>query len=191
MININLVPYRVKLKEDRKKKVFAGIVGVIVATAGLLFLGNSIITDQIQDQTSANSYLKATVSQLNNKVSSISKLKVIRQRLIDRSVLIEKLESKRSMSVRIFNELPLITPSGVYIKSFSQVGSVVQVDGYSLSNQYVANFMRNIQGSKIFANPVLEYTSHSVVKGQKLYDFSMHFSLVYVDNKNAKDASKS
>lgn len=184
MININLVPYREKLKETRKRKVIAGIVGLVAATASLLLLGNSIITDQIQDQSSVNSYLSSVDKQLSAKVKSIAELKSIRERLIDRSDLIGRLESKRSMSVRIFNELPSISPSGVFIRSFSQVGDVVQVDGYALSNQYVADFMRNVQNSKIFSNPVLVYTSHSVVKGQKLYDFSMHFSLVYAGGKH-------
>lgn len=58
MAQINLLPWREQLREERKQRFLASLVGVLVIAAGLVFLGDRYFQAAIEQQSARNELSK-------------------------------------------------------------------------------------------------------------------------------------
>jgi type IV pilus assembly protein PilN len=70
--------------------------------------------------------------------------------------VIEQLQGDRSVIVHMFDELAKAVPEGLHLISMKQTGRNLTVQGVAQSNARVSSFMRNLDASPWFENPVLE-----------------------------------
>lgn len=66
MAQINLLPWREQLREERKQRFLASLMGVLVVAAGLVFLGDRYF------QGRSNSRMRGTSSSKRNCSSGCS-----------------------------------------------------------------------------------------------------------------------
>lgn len=155
MTDINLLPWR-EIKREKDKQEFAILVGV-AACLGLLiaFIVNYYSTSLVDSQTARNQRLKDEITIFDNQIASIKKLKALRNNLVARMKVAQSLQSKRALTVHLFDELIKILPDGVYFTNIKRVGNQVTVNGYSESNSNVAILMRNIESNPWIQEPKL------------------------------------
>lgn len=155
MTDINLLPWR-ELRREKDQKEFTILIGVALALAlGIALAVNYYSVMLVDDQTRRNQRLKNEISTLDSQIASIQKLKLLRENLIARMKVAQSLQSKRALTVHLFDELIKILPDGVYLTDIKRAGNRVTVNGYSESNSNVAAMMRNIEDNPWIEAPKL------------------------------------
>jgi len=89
--------------------------------------------------------------------------------------LIQKLQESRPEIVHLFDEIPKVTPEGVYLTKFTQVGSALTFNGKSQSNARVSAFMRAIDASAWLQSSKLDVIqSPGKTNSEQLSDFILY-----------------
>ncbi|MGL5482069.1 MAG: PilN family type IV pilus biogenesis protein TapN, partial [Aeromonas veronii] len=144
MSNINLLPWR-EARAQRQKKQFGALLGIFVlATVALGFFANWLVDRQIVAQQQRNQRLVQEMTILDAQLGEIRLLKERRKELIDRMQLIEQLQMRRNVPVRLFNQLPSLVPNGVYLNTLSMQNNIIDVNGKTEAYGRVASMMRRI-----------------------------------------------
>ena len=155
MARINLLPWREQLREERKKE-FLTILALVVLLAGaLVFLGDRYINGRIDHQNERNAFLKKEITLLDARIKEIEELQARRAQLLDRMKIIQDLQGKRPVIVRVFDEMARTLPDGVYFTNVGMKGSTISVKGGAESNSRVSNLMRQMDGSEWLTSPNL------------------------------------
>lgn len=155
MTDINLLPWR-ELKREQDKKdftillVIASCIAVVIA-----FAINLYSTTLLEDQAQINQRLKDEIKTVDNQITSIHELRKLRDNLISRMKVAQEVQSKRALTVHLFDELVKVLPDGILLTDVKRVGDLVTVHGYSESNSNVALLMRNIDLNPWIQNPSL------------------------------------
>lgn len=177
MSNINLLPWR-EAKTHRQKKEFGALLGAFVlATLALGFLANWLVERQVAAQQQRNQRLVQEMAILDAQLGEIRLLKERRKELIDRMQLIEQLQMRRNVPVRLFNQLPALVPNGVYLNTLSMQNNIIDVNGKTEAYGRVASMMRRIDGSGWLGQSKISTIFAADVAPVSLSQFSMMFQI--------------
>lgn len=155
MANINLLPWRERLREERKQQ-FLVTLGITVAIALLiLFAIDRILASQISNQNARNAYLTEQIALLDKEIAEIRQLQQQKRDLTARMTVIQDLQGRRPVIVRLFDELVRTLPDGIYYDTITSTETSISVVGIAESNSRVSALMRALDESPWFANPDL------------------------------------
>ncbi len=144
MANINLLPWREKLREEKKRQ-FLIVLGLASAIAASIVLCiHLFFVNTINNQRDVNNILKKEIKLLDKQIKQIKKLKKEKESLLARMSIIEELQTSRPLSVKVFDEVVSIIPDGVYLLTAKRKGSKLDIIGIAESNTLVSKLMRNI-----------------------------------------------
>jgi type IV pilus assembly protein PilN len=166
MANINLLPWRERLREERKQQFFI-MLGVATGVALLLlFAGDRYVNNGIANQAELNQYLTQRIAELDSEIAEIRQLQEQKRALTERMAVIQDLQGTRPVIVRLFDELVRTLPEGVYYNSISRTGDIISLEGVAESNNRVSTLMRYLEDSAWFADPDLrQVTAQSNTPG--------------------------
>ncbi|HTR01079.1 MAG TPA: PilN domain-containing protein [Candidatus Acidoferrum sp.] len=161
MANINLLPWRERVREERKK-LFVIQLG-ISAVLALVVLGVTyLIGDQsIESQNAINKYLRDQIAVLDGKLTEIRDLQDQKKRLTARMAVIQQLQGNRPVIVHLFDELVRTLPDGVYYTSVTRTNDIISIEGVAESNSRISTLMRDLDASDWFADPQFKQVSAS------------------------------
>lgn len=142
MAHINLLPWRERLREERRREFLSILVGVVIIGAGLLFLVDRYFNGEIDTQTARNDFLRSEISQLDAQVAEISELQQQKEDIQARMNVITDLQGTRPVIVRIFDELVRTLPEGVYYETLERTGDTIAIEGVSESYSRITELMR-------------------------------------------------
>ncbi|MFB2857463.1 PilN family type IV pilus biogenesis protein TapN [Aeromonas allosaccharophila] len=175
MSNINLLPWR-EARAQRQKKQFGALLGIFVlVTVALGFFANWLVDRQIAAQQQRNQRLVQEMTILDAQLGEIRLLKERRKELIDRMQLIEQLQMRRNVPVRLFNQLPSLVPNGVYLNTLAMQNNIIDVNGKTEAYGRVASMMRRIDGSGWLGQSKISTIFAADVAPVSLSQFSMMF----------------
>ena len=175
MSNINLLPWR-EARALRQKKQFGALLGIFVlVTVALGFFANWLVDRQITAQQQRNQRLVQEMTILDAQLGEIRLLKERRKELIDRMQLIEQLQMRRNVPVRLFNQLPSLVPNGVYLNTLAMQNNIIDVNGKTEAYGRVASMMRRIDGSGWLGQSKISTIFAADVAPVSLSQFSMMF----------------
>ncbi|KRW50106.1 fimbrial protein [Aeromonas allosaccharophila] len=175
MSNINLLPWR-EARALRQKKQFGALLGIFVlVTVALGFFANWLVDRQIVAQQQRNQRLVQEMTILDAQLGEIRLLKERRKELIDRMQLIEQLQMRRNVPVRLFNQLPSLVPNGVYLNTLAMQNNIIDVNGKTEAYGRVASMMRRIDGSGWLGQSKISTIFAADVAPVSLSQFSMMF----------------
>lgn len=173
MIRINLLPHREHKRLARRRRFISLLVFGLLGGVGVAMLGFTVQAARIDTQKQRNQFIEGENKKLDLEIAKINKLKAEKQSLLDRKKVVERLQSNRTESVRILDQLVRQTPDGVYLKEFKQTGDKMVLTGLAQSNARVSAYMRNINDSKAFEQPLLNETKAATVGNLRLSEFSL------------------
>ncbi|HPQ95184.1 MAG: PilN domain-containing protein [Thiothrix sp.] len=175
MAGLNLLPWRDKEREQKKKQFFALLGLSALLAAGLVFLGNLYMNSAMSYQQERNRYLENEISQLDRQIEQIKKLDATKQALLGRMEVIENLQSTRPAIVHLFDEMATAMPDGMYLNQLKQSGTVVHVEGKAESNARVSSYMNRLDGSSWLSSSNLNIISVAREDGRAtpLRDFKL------------------
>jgi type IV pilus assembly protein PilN len=159
MANINLLPWREHLREERKKQFFVQLGVAAVVAALVIFILNRLITSSIDTQNAVNTYLRDEIAVLDKKIVEIRQLQEQKKTLTARMKVIQDLQGNRPVIVRLFDELVRTLPEGVYYNSITRTNDSISIEGVADSNNRVSALMRSLEESEWFAEPDLRQVS--------------------------------
>jgi type IV pilus assembly protein PilN len=194
MIRVNLLPHREERRKAQRRQL--GVLAVGFAILGLAAAGlvHGVIAGYVAAQNERNEFLKRENAKLDKEIEEIKKLRDEIQALLSRKQIIETLQTDRSRTVELLEQLVRQTPDGIYLKSIKQEGLKVNLNGYAQSNARVSTFMRNLQGSSIVDNtptsPQLVEIKASEVNKRRLSEFNMNFTIKRPVTEEAAKAGK-
>lgn len=144
IVLINLLPHREAARKKRREAFYAGMLASILAGGLVLALGYTALNEMISRQQSRNEFLKAENAKLDRQIKDIASLKSEIEALRARQAAVESLQSDRNLPVHLFDDLTRDTPAGVQLTQIRQEGSTVLIQGIALSQERVADFLRNL-----------------------------------------------
>lgn len=155
MATINLLPWRQELRKQRQQEFIAILMAVAVVAVALVLFSHMALSKQVGDQEERNQYIKSEVSKLDGQIKEIDALQKRRDELLSRMKVIQDLQGRRPVIVRVFDELVRVIPDGVFVTSLSRTGDGFTMGGVAESANQISNLMRNLDASPWFKNPVL------------------------------------
>ncbi|HEX7370481.1 MAG TPA: PilN domain-containing protein [Rhodanobacteraceae bacterium] len=177
MAKINLLPWRAERRERRKREFFThlGIAAVVAIVVVLLW--GFWVSMRISNQNERNAYLKDQITQLDSKITEIKNLQKVKDHLLARKRIVEKLQSSRSQMVHLFDQIVATIPSGARLTSLKQQGDKLTLDGVAQSNATVAQYMRNIEASPWMGPATLVKTENVHTDSNTPYEFELVVAL--------------
>jgi len=155
MAKINLRPWREELRAEKQKQFVVMIVGTAIIAAGLTFLWKSDMDSRIAYQQSRNAYIETAAKELDQQIKEIEDLKRKRDELLSRMQVIQDLQGKRPVIVRVFDELVRTLPDGLFYTDLKKTGERVDIVGMAESNSRVSALLRRFEESEWFSDPNL------------------------------------
>lgn len=155
MARINLLPWREQLREERKQRFLATLIGVLAIAAGVVFLGDQYFSGAIEQQTARNEFIQKEIAVLDARIKEIKELKTRRQQLLERMKIIQDLQGNRPVIARVFDQIVRTLPDGVYFTSLTMAGKNISIEGAAESNNRVSSLMRNLDSSEWLQSPNL------------------------------------
>lgn len=177
MIRINLLPHREEKRVAQKRQM--GVIAGGVAVIGILsvLLGYTIIAGFIEHQKGNNEYLKGEIGKLDKEITEIKALKEKTQSLLDRKKVVEDLQTDRSSSVHLLDQLVRQLPEGIYLKTIKQNGKSITLQGYAQSNARVSTLMRNLEESPWLESPNLVEIKAVTLSNLRANEFTLTVQL--------------
>lgn len=159
MAKINLRPWREELRAEKQQQFVVMLVGALIVAGGLAFLWKSDMDSRIAYQESRNSYIQTATKKLDSQIKEIEDLKRKRDELLARMRVIQDLQGKRPIIVRVFDELVRTLPDGLYYTSLKKSGDRLDIVGMAESNSRISTLMRHFENSDWFTDPNLTNVS--------------------------------
>lgn len=175
MDGLNLLPWRDKAREQKKKQFFALMGFTAALGAAMVFLGHTYMQSSIEHQERRNSYLQNEIKVLDKHIARIKKLDSTKQALLGRMEVIENLQSTRPAIVHLFDEMATSLPGGMYLSSLKQKSTTVNVVGKAESNARVSSYMNRLDQSDWLSSSNLNIISVAKEEGREtpLRDFKL------------------
>lgn len=156
MPRINLLPHREQERQLHQQRFNRLLAGIFVISILLVVLIDIQVGGLVSAQRARNRYLMAQTQRITAQIGQVNHLKAIRQRLLDRIKIIERLQAQRSTPAHLFDQLIRTIPSGVYLTSLSQQpNGTITLSGVAQSPAKVSSYMRHIAVSPWLADPKL------------------------------------
>ncbi len=155
MININLRSWR-KNRRERIKKEYTQKLVVLGFLSFLIMLGIfQYYKHEIDLQQSRNKYLSNVEKEMDTKIVEIEILKKQKADVLNRITIINSLQGDRKLTVKVLDELNVVTPKGINLTLLSRTDGKYKFEGVSGLNNDISEFLENIQNSAFFSNPKL------------------------------------
>ncbi|HVY05781.1 MAG TPA: PilN domain-containing protein [Burkholderiales bacterium] len=188
MIPINLLPHRAARRKAQQQQFFI-LAGMTIALAAVIIVAvHTFFAGRIETQVERNKYLQQEIVALDKQIDEIRKLKEQTQALLARKRVVESLQTNRTETVRLLDQLVRQLPDGVYLKGVKQTGQKVNVIGYATSNARVSTLMRNFEASPWLENPSLIEIKAATVDNTPLNEFNLNVNISRPKEENAPAA---
>lgn len=147
MARINLLPWRQE-ERTRKNKEFVSLA-LLVGLLTLLALGIVwfLYDRDLSNQQAANELVVAKNTQLDETIKEIEALETQREAMVSRLKVVQDLQGKRSIPVRVWDDLARSVPDGMYLVSLKREGDILTLTGFADNNNVVSSLLRNLDQS--------------------------------------------
>lgn len=170
---INLLPWREELRQEQKKQFLMMVVMTIVLAAAIVGLIHFQMQAKIDYQLKRNAFLSQEISKLDKEIEEIKELQKVRRSLVERMEVIQDLQASRPSIVHLFSEIVSTVPNGVYLKSLSQTGNNLVINGQAESNARVSTYMRNLSASEWLKEPNLSVIEIEDITVNRISTFTL------------------
>lgn len=155
MAKINLLPWRQELRKQRQQEFIAVNALVAIGAALIVMFSHIVVSGQLSDQEERKAYIQSEIATLDGQIKQIDDLQKRKEELLARMKVIQDLQGRRPVIVRVFDEMVRAVPDKVFLTLVERKGDKFNIEGYAESNNQVSSFLRNLNASTWFKNPVL------------------------------------
>jgi type IV pilus assembly protein PilN len=181
MIRINLLPLRAKKRKVTVRHFFLAYLatlGVTIALIGGIWVYQEARIHSLNNQ----------LAQVKSEVDKYAKYEPLLQEVIRKKQLIEKkleiikdLQRDRDTIARLMTLISAEIPAEkIWLEKLVQSGNAMTLDGVALSNEAIAEFMRNLESSPYVVKGTLNLTHsrQTLMSNMKLREFQLTYQFV-------------
>lgn len=204
MIRINLLkPETKELKErvgppapapevkEKKAPPLANIILIIfvVVLAGLFFLQKRAL-DREKQRLAAAQEEKRQLAYVSEKLAQLQQQKIIFEKKIN---LINSLKAQQPIAVIVMDEISKCLPDWVWLTQLTYENKLIQIRGNALSNNLIADFIRNLEDSPYLENVDLKSSAQRQRGGREeaVLEFALTLRLAPSPSEQETTASPS
>jgi type IV pilus assembly protein PilN len=177
MMRVNLLPHRQIKRAERQRQFGLMALLAAVAASAIVFAGWTYLGAKKQSQMERNARIEQAIAKLDLEIRDIKDLKDQINNVLERKQVVENLQTNRSQSVVVLDELTRQLPEGLYLKSIKQTGNIITLEGVADTNARVATLVRNLGVSNWLELPNLVEIKTSTINGIKQNDFTLTVNL--------------
>ena len=162
MARINLLPWRAEERERRNKEFITLVVAVTLLTLLAAFATWSYFNNELEEQLDANALIEQENARLDTVLSEIDSLEQRREEIISRMQVIQDLQGRRPVPVRLWDDLAKAMPSALYLNNLKREGDVITLTGLADNPNVVSNLIRNLDSSKWMGNSAVSNIQQNI-----------------------------
>jgi type IV pilus assembly protein PilN len=168
MIRINLLIARAVRRKVGLRKEITIFVFVLILVLLLIGLVQWVYMNQSSDLQRQINLRKVELEKLQAQKRQIEKFRADKKVLEMKLDLISKLKRNKSTPVRILDELSIHIPERMCLRSLKKHGAQLEMEGWALDDEVIANFMTSLQRSKYFSGIELIVTERFKPEGAEI-----------------------
>ncbi|SET18225.1 PilN domain-containing protein [Thalassotalea agarivorans] len=173
MAYINLLPWREEAQKAKQREFFSLLALVALSGIAIILAVSQFYSASISNQEKRNQFLTNEITILDSRIAEIKELNAKKAELEKRIRVVEQLQRSRNVGTQVLNEIAKIVPTGVYLISIEKEENTLQIIGKSESNNHLANMIREIDRSELFADPSMETITSDENNSRLLSEFRM------------------
>lgn len=177
MVRINLLPHRQVKRAEKQRQFGLMALATVVLASALVFMGWSIINAKKEAQDDRNRRLDDAIVKLDSEIKDIKELKDQINSVLERKQIVENLQTNRSQSVVLMDEIARLLPEGMFIRSIKQQGNAIEIQGVADTNARIATLVRNLTSSNWMESPNLVEIKANTVNNIKQNEFTLNVLL--------------
>lgn len=154
-IDINLLPWRDRVRERRSRRFHVALV--LAAVVGFGGGGGSTLYYQqrLEAQQQRNAHVEARSAQLERDIRLIGEYQAARAQMLDQIDVFSRLQVGRPQTVYVFNQLVESLEEGVHYTRLTRQGDALRLAGLADNNRQVSNQLRALSAATALGVPVL------------------------------------
>lgn len=182
MLRINLLPIKAAKKHDTAKQELIGAAGLLLLTAGGLYMWNSSISTDISEAGARITRVNAEIKQLKELVVQVEGFKKKAAALERKISAIQKLQTQRLGPAKLLNDLATILTEErkVWLTSIVEKGGKMTLKGYAMEEENISDFQLALERrSRHFSDVRLSLMNRGSVDGVPVLNWTMTCTAVY------------
>jgi len=190
MLEVNLLPHReAKRSADLRESVIVLLLGSLLIMMIALMM-DSRVGGQLERAEIRISQLESNIAEFKPQQDQVAKFRSQKSDLEEKLGVIRKLDLARKGPVRVFDELAARTPDRLWLTQITARNGRLFLEGNSLDNDVIADFLRSLGASEYLGNVDLIRTDgDTAVEGVRLVEFEISTDLVIPDPEIENDAT--
>ena len=162
MARINLLPWRQEERERRNKEFITLVVAVTLFTLLAAFATWSYFNNELEEQLDANTLVEQENARLDAVLTEIDGLEQRREDIISRMQVIQDLQGRRPVPVRMWDDLAKAIPPALYLTNLKREGDVLTLTGLADNPNIVSSLIRNLDNSKWMDNSAVSNIQQNI-----------------------------
>jgi type IV pilus assembly protein PilN len=181
MIRINLLPFRADRRKDNiRKQIGIFLLGIIITTLAMLVY-SMMLGNKIQKLDTKLAKAKEDLKIYEKKAKEVDEMIKQLDLLKMKMDVISNLEKNRKMPLDILDEMSSsIIANRMWLTEMVSGGSV-ELKGFAMDNQTVAEFMKNLEKSKFYSAVNLKTIKQQSLEKKKDAKSSSNMDLRYFE----------
>jgi type IV pilus assembly protein PilN len=177
MVRINLLPHRQVKRAEKQRQFGLMALATVVLASTLVFMGWSVINARKEAQDDRNRRLDEAIVKLDSEIKDIKELKDQINSVLERKQIVENLQTNRSQSVVLMDEIARLLPEGMFLRTIKQQGNAIEIQGVADTNARIATLVRNLTSSNWMESPNLIEIKANTVNNIKQNEFTLNVML--------------
>ena len=162
MARINLLPWRQEERARRNKEFITLVVAVTLLSLLAAFATWSYFNNELAEQLDANALIEQENVRLDKALVEIDSLEQRREDIISRMQVIQDLQGRRPVPVRIWDDLAKAIPPALYLTNLKREGDVLTLTGLADNPNVVSSLIRNLDSSKWMGNSAVSNIQQNI-----------------------------
>lgn len=156
MIRINLLPVRQARKLEAARREVMLILAVGGAVLFACLAGWGLAQGRLATIDAQNAALQQEIDSLAADVKKVDEMEKFKEELERKLAVIQELRERKNGPVHMLEEISLATPERLQLVTITEEGGNVRMEGLSVSNEIISQFLRSLEASPYFANVYLD-----------------------------------
>ena len=166
MARINLLPWRQEERARRNKEFITLVVAVTLLSLLAAFATWSYFNNELAEQLDANALIEQENARLDKALVEIDSLAQRREDIISRMQVIQDLQGRRPVPVRLWDDLAKAIPPALYLNNLKREGDVLTLTGLADNPNVVSSLIRNLDSSKWMGNSAVSNIQQNITAYQ-------------------------
>ena len=162
MARINLLPWREEERARRNKEFITLVVAVTLLSLLAAFATWSYFNNELAEQLDANALIEQENARLDKALVEIDSLEQRREDIISRMQVIQDLQGRRPVPVRLWDDLAKAMPPALYLNNLKREGDVLTLTGLADNPNVVSSLIRNLDSSKWMGNSAVSNIQQNI-----------------------------